>query len=1270
MTPSTRAQIITRRTYNRPKNEEGTEFESWEETVDRVISHQRWLWCRALTHKLMPEMPLHDISENLKEWVVLNKEQEKELSDLKELILERKVTVSGRNLWLGGTGIGRSIEASQFNCAALNIETVYDVVDAFWLLLNGAGVGFRPVAGTLTGFPHQIAELEVIRSKGSKRKGREHNTEYWDPDTRTWTISVGDSAISWAKFIGKLLAGKHKANKLILDFSEIRAAGLRLKNYGWISTGDIGLASASQSIFKILNDKADSLLTAIDILDITNLLGTILSTRRSAQIAIYDYEDPEWVQFSEAKNGIFENGKSHRSQSNNSIYFKRRPEKEVLAKLFDQINRGGGGEPGIINGQTMRARSPWASLTNPCITKDTLITTDLGVREVKDLINVPFRARLEDNDYSSRKGFFSTGVKDIYRVQTNTGLYLKITANHKVWTKERGWVEVQNLRLGENLVSYARKCNSDSLHSGEFDMGWLVGKVFASEPTHFHNVDTYIDTDAWTIKPAVFKESESFIKGFLGGIFDTLGVVLRKISLSDLPVTTLETIQQLLLAVGIQSAILEQTKELSISGINYIKFGSTIGFKDLDKHEVFVSVANTKMDHSYTDTNYTKITDIIYAGKEEVFDCTVDEVHQFVANGLIIHNCGEILLPSSGGFCCLTSINLSAFKDNLLETLRAAALITRANYRQTVVDFRDGILQEKWHLNNDHLHLCGVSIMGVAESNLSPYDYTRLERAITTAGYTMAEELDKAYPKQLTTIKPEGCETPRSMLLTNIGLKSYEELLKYCDVEDTNGWLNLKEDIIALGSNNKITKLYNNGTKQVIKFKTTYGFERTCTTNHPWYVDNIGWVETGNLCIGDKLVLDYSSKLGNTEVSLATGQLLSTDLAWLLGVYYAKGNVLNKDFSISHSNTHLIDKVANIIENELGTEAKGTSSTVYSQISDFMGDNDLLKYSEYGDLRPIPELVRESKHTILAFLAGLADAVGHITKEGTLVIGPLKTEVAISMQDAALACGIVLSRKNGTLSSTHVFNNLEEFTTNLVSNFQITLSSEPSDFVVEYLEQLGEASTYGIEVEESHWYLASGGIKSHNTISKCYDSTEGMHKPLGKYIFNNVAFSKYDPLVEKLRSCNYKVFPHPYDPNAFLATLPVKYDNVEFEIVDGKEVNLDSAITQLNEYKMLMQHYCHQNVSCTISYSIDETDDIVDWLYNNWDNYVAVSFLFRNDPTKTASDLGYPYLPQEVVTKEQYEEYVSKLKEFNLNEVNSSEELLEDGCAGGVCPVR
>jgi ribonucleoside-triphosphate reductase len=101
-----------------------------------------------------------------------------------------------------------------------------------------------------------------------------------------------------------------------------------------------------------------------------------------------------------------------------------------------------------------------------------------------------------------------------------------------------------------------------------------------------------------------------------------------------------------------------------------------------------------------------------------------------------------------------------------------------------------------------------------------------------------------------------------------------------------------------------------------------------------------------------------------------------------------------------------------------------------------------------------------------------------------------------------------------------------------------------------------------------------------------------------------------------------------------------------------------------------MDNYCQQNVSCTISYSVDETEEIVNWLYQNWDSYVAVSFLFRNDPSKTAKDLGYPYLPQEVTTKEAYEEYVRKLLPVDIETSNSFDELLDQDCSTGACPIR
>ena len=79
-------------------------------------------------------------------------------------------------------------------------------------------------------------------------------------------------------------------------------------------------------------------------------------------------------------------------------------------------------------------------------------------------------------------------------------------------------------------------------------------------------------------------------------------------------------------------------------------------------------------------------------------------------------------------------------------------------------------------------------------------------------------------------------------------------------------------------------------------------------------------------------------------------------------------------------------------------------------------------------------------------------------------------------------------------------------------------------------------------------------------------------------------------------------------------------------------------------------------------------------LLENWDTYVGVSWIYRADPTKTAKDLGYPYLPQEVITQADYEAYVAELKPVDLSAtdqmVDDEADLLGSECATGACPIR
>eukprot|EP00899_Mesostigma_viride_P001658 jgi/Mesvir1/11493/Mv15249-RA.1 len=127
-TPTDRAMAIALRTYHRPidvalvdgKLAVASQLESWSQVVDRVIAHQRWLWIRAKEDNL-------------------DRAEVEELEELRHHILNRWIAPAGRTLFLGGTELSRRRESCMFNCSFTEVETVYDVVDVLWLLLQGCG---------------------------------------------------------------------------------------------------------------------------------------------------------------------------------------------------------------------------------------------------------------------------------------------------------------------------------------------------------------------------------------------------------------------------------------------------------------------------------------------------------------------------------------------------------------------------------------------------------------------------------------------------------------------------------------------------------------------------------------------------------------------------------------------------------------------------------------------------------------------------------------------------------------------------------------------------------------------------------------------------------------------------------------------------------------------------------------------------------------------------------------------------------------------------
>ena len=100
-----------------------------------------------------------------------------------------------------------------------------------------------------------------------------------------------------------------------------------------------------------------------------------------------------------------------------------------------------------------------------------------------------------------------------------------------------------------------------------------------------------------------------------------------------------------------------------------------------------------------------------------------------------------------------------------------------------------------------------------------------------------------------------------------------------------------------------------------------------------------------------------------------------------------------------------------------------------------------------------------------------------------------------------------------------------------------------------------------------------------------------------------------------------------------------------------------------------MRNWTDHNTSITVHVREHEWKDVEEWVWNNWDEFVGVSFLALYDSV-------YPLLPYEAITKEEYEQRKSNMKPFDstlLCKYELEEEDLDignEGCEGGICPIR
>jgi len=165
-------------------------------------------------------------------------------------------------------------------------------------------------------------------------------------DTADADFILADTREGWVKLLGKILkAHFYSGEGFTYSTMLIRGKGAPIKGFGGTASGPEELCEGLHQIHKILNARAHSKLEPIDCLDIMNIIGQIVvagNVRRSAQIALGDYDDEAYLKAKRWDLGAIPNW---RAMSNNSVVCS---DSTKLPKLFwDTYEQG---EPyGLIN---------------------------------------------------------------------------------------------------------------------------------------------------------------------------------------------------------------------------------------------------------------------------------------------------------------------------------------------------------------------------------------------------------------------------------------------------------------------------------------------------------------------------------------------------------------------------------------------------------------------------------------------------------------------------------------------------------------------------------------------------------------------------------------------------------------------------------------------------------------------------------------------------------------------------------------------------------
>ncbi len=248
------------------------------------------------------------------------------------------------------------------------------------------------------------------------------------------------------------------------------------------------------------------------------------------------------------------------------------------------------------------------------------------------------------------------------------------------------------------------------------------------------------ETKTAGVPTAAFAASEELQRGFLQAIFTADGHVSGRpdkgvsVRLTSISLPLLRDVQRMLLNFGICSRLYEERHpartvefrgrgykcqadhDLVIGRDNVARFAEEIGFLGTTKQNALHSrLASYGARGPYQERFVARFKALTPVGEEPVYDLTEPVTHSFIANGFVVHNCGEQPLLAYD-VCNLGSINVGYYvQDGVMDwdALRRDVHLS-THFLDNIIDVNKYPLPEIDALSK-RIRRIGLGLMGFAD---------------------------------------------------------------------------------------------------------------------------------------------------------------------------------------------------------------------------------------------------------------------------------------------------------------------------------------------------------------------------------------------------------------------------------------------------------------------------------------------------------------------------------------------------------------------------